>query len=309
MQRLLAEAVAGVRGEPEVEHEGDVAAGPEAGGVDDGGAVLVGQPVRRSGCSARSCSAAWRSALQAGADEAVDVGAVVGGADGSRAGCGVRSLPARTARRSADTPSDRRVARGSAPASRRAATTASEAFAAASGSASVASGRRLAPARFDGVEQQRHRYSVVGEDGGADRPGSGHPGAVGEQQLQASVVALAGGLADGLAEVGVGSRVEQDLGRSSGLFDLHRSLQGRAVSVAAPRCWCSGWPRRRAGAGPPRPSRPLGGGRSGASGSSRRTAAAASLALSSMATAAAGSTASISRTCSASPRTAAACRL
>ena len=141
-------------------------------------------------------------------------------------------LPARTARRSADMPRSSSWASGSAPAARRAATTSAEASAAASGSASVASRAAWPLARSMASSRTRHRVGVVGKYGGADRPGSGHHrGAVGEQQLQAAVVAEAGRLADGPALVGVGSRLEQDPG-DIGVVQLHRPLQGGAVSLS-----------------------------------------------------------------------------
>ena len=73
---------------------------------------------------------------------------------------------------------------------------------------------------------------VIGKHGGADRPGPGHhPGAVGEQQLQAAVVTEAGRLTDGPALVGIGSPLEQDPG-DVGVVQLHRTLQGGAVAIS-----------------------------------------------------------------------------
>ena len=49
MQRLLAEAVAGMRGEPQIEHEADGRDRCRAGGLDDCGAVVIGHPVTQVG--------------------------------------------------------------------------------------------------------------------------------------------------------------------------------------------------------------------------------------------------------------------
>ena len=74
--------------------------------------------------------------------------------------------------------------------------------------------------------------TIVGVDGSADRPRSGHhPGAVGEQQLQASVVAEPGRVGDGAPLVGIGSRLEEDPGDIR-VVQLDRSLQGGAISLA-----------------------------------------------------------------------------
>ena len=49
VQRLLAEAVAGMRGEPQIEHEADGRDRCRAGGLDDRGAVVIGHPVTQVG--------------------------------------------------------------------------------------------------------------------------------------------------------------------------------------------------------------------------------------------------------------------
>ena len=168
-----------------------------AGGLDDCGAVVVGQPVTQVGMLGEELLGRLAVGAQAGADEAVDVGAVVW-----------RAAAHQQRGRLALAGPHRPAKRGHAPivvVGRGVGSGGQEGGDDIGRGVRRRVGQRLgrlpggrAIGALHGFEQDRHRVGVVGEDGGADRPGSGHhPGAVGEKQLQASVVAEAGRLADG----------------------------------------------------------------------------------------------------------------
>ena len=89
------------------------------------------------------------------------------------------------------------------------------------------------PVSIKGVEKQRHGNRIVGPHGGSKRPGAGHPGTVGEEQLEAAIMPVPGRFADALPVVGVGAGVEQHLGDGV-VVDLDRALQCGTVTRAPP---------------------------------------------------------------------------
>jgi hypothetical protein len=188
VQGLLAETVAVTGEKPRSSMSATAAAGPAAASTTAARSSAVSWP-GRPGVLGQQPSGRRPVRPPSGADEPVDIGAVVRCAVAAQQRRGLGPAGPNTARRSADQPVSESLARGSAPAARRAATTADEASAAASGSASVASfadvGQpatvscrlyRDGDGRIDGAPSVSQLREVIGEPTAAAAAGAASPG-------------------------------------------------------------------------------------------------------------------------------------
>ncbi len=222
MQGLLTGVIANMRGETEVEHEPEGGTRGGTGGFEDRGPIVVSEPVTQAGMLGEEVLGGRPICPAAGADEPVNVSTVI------------RRTAAGEARRRVVLPGAHGEAqRGDAVfvACFRIRSPVEESDDDVRRGVRRRVGERIGclprGPGSEGHQQQPDRYRVVVEDGGANSPGSGHPGAVGEKQFQATVIAASYCLPDGLTDIGIGSRLKQDPGHAR-VVGLNGAFQGRA---------------------------------------------------------------------------------